>query len=679
MEPDSPIASTNNNNNNKIVPEAPQTPKMRNDSFDVNGDDAADGTGRKTRGSITSDSSEEAPDSVISSPTLPYLAHVRRRSSFISPFQINRARYLLSFADADTAHEWWLLMQSEYPDTLRESPNLFSFKSDRIHQAWDNGRFAHLKEKWSYRQTDGKEDKILPQQQALSQRRVSTARMPLMPTLSEGSVMAGFASPSLERLEDPFTPEKASKMEFAQLNMTSNHIQKSVSQSTIQLDALLEGQQASAKGFQKLSSTIERMTLQMETLARRQQDHEIVLRELTAAATANNAASDVQYRHQQAAALHSLQSVIEETCSRVQELYLKPPPTPGPNHEILHDLQDEMTQMSTLLRDLYNRPLPEVPTPHAEDFGKLQHQLLQNTVAIQKLTERRSEEDKEAAAAAAVSSSNLQTLQTLQKELSQATEILREITEHTATAATSTARSTTDKVLQSLQAETAKNTTTLLNTLTTQERKTQTQLSKIQNLIIDSNTSSKDNHDTLLSSTTRNHSTLLSSMAKNHNTLTLQSSQQQQQIQTLHKATNTLLATQSNNPTTIATQSTLQTQEIQQQQQQQQQQHQQQQIQNLTSKIDHLKTTLSTHLAAQLSTQLSTHQETFTQQLKTQQQQQQQILKSQLTEISRVMVRREGMAGEEYGYGGIATRAQQVLPPPRKVGRKIVGYVYEKF
>ena len=102
-------------NFDKAISETPKTPEMRNDSFDANmpsGD--VDLTGRKTRGSIASDSPEEPLDSLVGSP-LPFLAYGRRRSSFISPFQINKARYVLSFADAETAQEWWTLMQSEYP------------------------------------------------------------------------------------------------------------------------------------------------------------------------------------------------------------------------------------------------------------------------------------------------------------------------------------------------------------------------------------------------------------------------------------------------------------------------------------------------------------------------------------------------------------------------------------
>ncbi|KAH0268340.1 hypothetical protein KCU91_g9467, partial [Aureobasidium melanogenum] len=567
-------------NLDKAVPETPKTPEMRNDSFDANipsGD--VDLTGRKTRGSIASDSSEEPLDSLVGSPTLPYLCYGRRRSSFISPFQINKARYLLSFADAETAQEWWTLMQSEYPDTLRESPNLFSFKNDRTPiKAWENPRFAHLRDRWSYRQTDGKDDKTSHQQLVSSHRRVPSARTPLMPTLSEGHVFGGF-----ERLEDPFTPAGASNMEFAQLNLASDHIQKSVSQSTLQLDALLEGQQASARGFQKLSATIERMTQQMEALARRQQDHEIVLRELTAAATANNAASDVQYRHQQAAALQSLQSVIEETCSRVQELYLKPPPTPGPNHEILHELQEEVSQTSTLLRDLYNRPLPDNDPFQPELLQTIQKQLLQNTKAIRALTDRPEP------------ASKTETLQKLHKEASQTTAILRGITDRlAATEAPAPIAPNTD-LLQKLQKDMTKN-TTLLQTIASNQEASGKQLSTLKSTL-----------DT----------TLL-----NQKLLTTQ-------LKQTHALAETTQAS----------------------------------ISHLSSAQD----TRFSALEAKMDKQMQQMKKNFSIQLD----KQQEVFKGQLDEILGAVRGRNVVRSAECGHG-------EVLPPPKKLDRRIVGYVYAK-
>ena len=573
-------------NIDKPVPDTPKTPDMRNDSFEVNmpsGD--VDLTGRKTRGSIASDSSEDALDSLVSSPTLPFLAYGRRRSSFISPFQINKARYILSFADAETAQEWWTLMQSEYPDTLRDSPNLFSFKSDRTPiKAWGNPKFAHLSDKWSYRQTDGKDDKVTSQQQVSSHRRISSARTPLMPTVSEGHVFGGFEK--LERLEDPFTPAGGSNMEFAQLNLASDHIQKSVSQSTLQLDALLEGQQASARGFQKLSTTIERMTQQMEALARRQQDHEIVLRELTAAATANNAASDVQYRHQQAAALQSLQSVIEETCSRVQELYLKPPPTPGPNHEILHELQEEVSQTSTLLRDLYNRPLPESDgAAQTESIRKLQKQLLQNTKAIRALSERPEP------------ATNTETLQKLHKEASQITAILRGITDRLAAATTTSApvSAPNTELLNQLRKDIMNN-TAFLQTLSNDQKATKKQLSNL---------------NSTLDTTTLTQKALATQLKQTH---------------TLAETTQTSII-------------------------------------NLYAAQD----TRFTALEAKMDKQMQQMKKTMTVQLE----KQQETFKGQLDEILGAVKGRNVVRSAECGHG-------EVLPPPKKIGRRIVGYVYEK-
>jgi hypothetical protein len=620
----------------KPILEPPKTPEMRNDSFEVNMPSSdMDLTGRKTRGSIASDSSEDPLDSLVGSPTLPFLAYGRRRSSFISPFQINKARYLLSFADAETAHEWWTLMQSEYPDTLRESPNLFSFKSDRTPiKAWGNPKFAHLSDKWSYRQTDGKDDKVSHQQQVSSHRRVSSTRTPLMPTLNEGHVFG--ALERLERLEDPFTPAGASNVEFAQLNLASDHIQKSVSQSTIQLDALLEGQQASARGFQKLSGTIERMTQQMEALARRQQDHEIVLRELTAAATANNAASDVQYRHQQAAALQSLQSVIEETCSRVQELYLKPPPTPGPNHEILHELQEEVSQTATLLKDLYNRPLPENDPAHAESLQKLQTQLLQNTKAIRALSDRpepvsniealQKQLSQNTKAIRALSDrpdpvSNTETLQKLQKEASQTTAILRGITDRLTAAATTPvpapAPAPNTDLLHQLQKDITTN-TTLLQTLSSDQKTTKKHLSSLHSALDTTTTTQK----------------ALSTQLKH--------------LRTLAESTQTsILHLSSIQDTRFST---------------------------LEVKMEKQMQQMKKHMSLQMEKQ----QEVFKGQLEKQQEafkgqfeKQQDVFKGQLDEILGAVRGRNVVRSAECGHG-------EVLPPPKKIGRKIVGYVYEK-
>lgn len=62
-----------------------------------------------------------------------------------------KSRYLLTFASAATANEWWLLIQTNFPDVSRPGPQLFSFKTDDLlTRAWRHPSFAHLKTKWMY-------------------------------------------------------------------------------------------------------------------------------------------------------------------------------------------------------------------------------------------------------------------------------------------------------------------------------------------------------------------------------------------------------------------------------------------------------------------------------------------------------------------------------------------------
>ncbi|KAK1076406.1 hypothetical protein LTR48_009084, partial [Friedmanniomyces endolithicus] len=63
-----------------------------------------------------------------------------------------QSRYLLTFASASTANEWWSLLQTHFPETTRPGPQLFSFKDphDSLAKTWKHPAFAHLKSKWMY-------------------------------------------------------------------------------------------------------------------------------------------------------------------------------------------------------------------------------------------------------------------------------------------------------------------------------------------------------------------------------------------------------------------------------------------------------------------------------------------------------------------------------------------------
>jgi hypothetical protein len=62
-----------------------------------------------------------------------------------------KSRYLLTFASASITNEWWLLLQTNFPDTSRPGPQLFNFKTDDLlSKVWRHPAFAHLKSKWMY-------------------------------------------------------------------------------------------------------------------------------------------------------------------------------------------------------------------------------------------------------------------------------------------------------------------------------------------------------------------------------------------------------------------------------------------------------------------------------------------------------------------------------------------------
>lgn len=170
-------------------------------------------------------------------------------------------------------------MQSEYPDSVRESSQLFSFKSDRLpSRAWENPRFKHLREKWTYRQLDESENKAMQKEKdGTKTRKGSLSRTPSMPAVREGSSSPELVRDGSEGLDDPFTPQNDTERDrtgLAQLSITSDRIHRSVSQTKSNMDALLEGQQANARGMQKVQTTMDEMMHQIDALDKRQQDHE---------------------------------------------------------------------------------------------------------------------------------------------------------------------------------------------------------------------------------------------------------------------------------------------------------------------------------------------------------------------------------------------------------------------
>ncbi|KAJ9629851.1 hypothetical protein H2203_002233 [Taxawa tesnikishii (nom. ined.)] len=266
-------------------------------------------------------------------PPHPFLAYGRRVRSFSSTLKLNKARYLLTFVDNETAQEWWELMKKEYPDSIRESPQLFSFKSDKVPgRAWENPRFAHLRDKWTYRQleegekdgpTGGKEKK------GFLGRRPTLAKAPSMPTLrtiGEGTIDTPAKG---TEVEDPFATKEdvvpnsvPRTMQFTGLSNVLDRIQSMMETTQTQISALAREQRDSAERLQRLQNTVEQNASQVKALMDQQQAGVLSTERMKSSIEQNTThiRSLMERTDASSEETSSLQALVEETSTHVRTL-----------------------------------------------------------------------------------------------------------------------------------------------------------------------------------------------------------------------------------------------------------------------------------------------------------------------------------------------------------------------
>ena len=208
-------------------------------------------------------------------------------------------RYLLTFASAQVASEWWTLVQSCYPETTRPGPQLFSSKaSDFLEQAWKHAALAHLKPKWMYIQYDdstkGAAQGIIPIQDA------------------QGNMLGGASSSSEQRLRGESRRDVMNGASM--LEERFEKMMEVVERNTEQISALTDARQsqdnapvtkapanvngrADTSGSSELSSHLDRISQLLEqncahvaSLAQRQADNEQRMREMIEAQHAREVA-----------------------------------------------------------------------------------------------------------------------------------------------------------------------------------------------------------------------------------------------------------------------------------------------------------------------------------------------------------------------------------------------------
>jgi hypothetical protein len=157
----------------------------------------------------------------------------------------NSPPYILTFASAAVCTQWWALVQREYPDARRPSPQLFVLKSDDLDHITDNMRFYALRHKW-----------FLTGQDNLSN------TSPVIPLQSaDGHALAPAQQAQIER---PSSSSSASASAIESLTEKLDRLAGVVEQNVEQIHALSVAQSA---GLQRMQEINETNTAQIMALA----------------------------------------------------------------------------------------------------------------------------------------------------------------------------------------------------------------------------------------------------------------------------------------------------------------------------------------------------------------------------------------------------------------------------
>ncbi|KAK3214471.1 hypothetical protein GRF29_19g262764 [Pseudopithomyces chartarum] len=154
------------------------------------------------------------------------------------------APYILTFASARTADEWWSLVQREYPESTRPGPQLFILKGDDMQeQIQDNPKFYDLRNSWFYTPSES-----------------STAPIPLQDY--HGHPVTAPPPPKPE----PETPAPDSKtpFDFHALETTLSQMTALITQNTESIHALSVAQ---STGLQTMQDINESTSTQIKALA----------------------------------------------------------------------------------------------------------------------------------------------------------------------------------------------------------------------------------------------------------------------------------------------------------------------------------------------------------------------------------------------------------------------------
>ena len=299
-------------------------------------------------------------------------------------------------------------MQQEYPDSVRESAQLFSFKSDKtIAKAWENSRFEHLKGRWTYRELDGmaqEKENIGTGQR----KRISLSRMlstPSLRTIGERS-----PPPMINRrqssIEDPFTTNASmfnTGIDMAELSATLDRIQMMMNQTNLRINALADKQQTYMDNLDRLQSAIEENAHSIQALTIQHQAGAQSTRNIRSSIdqTATQLKSVLQKQESDSEATAQIQRTAKEMTNRIDEMASAQRASAGDTRATRSTAEHTAGQVQTILdrqRQSDERlkaiqtaidgvatarsPRPQTVDPNTETLGKLSQTVEQHSETL---------------------------------------------------------------------------------------------------------------------------------------------------------------------------------------------------------------------------------------------------------------------------------------------------------
>jgi hypothetical protein len=202
----------------------------------------------------------------------------------------NSPPYILTFASASICTQWWALVQREYPDAARPSPQLFVLKSNDLEHLPDNLRFYSLRHKWFCTGQDNLSNTcpVIPLQSA------------------DGHALAMSQTPrSQPQAERPSSSSRSMDSLAEKLDRLTNV----VSNNAEQIHALSVAQSA---GLQRMQEINESNTAQIKALAESQAKLQALIDQ--------NASHYIALSNSSFQAQESIKTILKTTTAQIQGL-----------------------------------------------------------------------------------------------------------------------------------------------------------------------------------------------------------------------------------------------------------------------------------------------------------------------------------------------------------------------